>query len=284
MKLMSKALFLRFIILSVLVISTSACSLLQTEPTPATDPKKPLVKSEREKVLDEADRNFQAGNYDAALILYFRIARDPAEETDLIYDKSLVGLAHLYEKSDQSEKAILALDELLKRDTKAISKVSLQVALIKNHFRVTNYYQARQIKLEIDNGYKTQNTSLREIYEALYYQTDLYYDRHIFDELTFVGDLQKYFVYVIESDLLNESDKLTDLLILYYEKFLAQLDNQILSPDIKKRLAASLIDQLSKFDRYKMPDNDSQSNLTRFSNFAEAQKRKLVERMANAKF
>ncbi|MGZ3690814.1 MAG: hypothetical protein ACXVAX_04895, partial [Pseudobdellovibrio sp.] len=147
-----------------------------------------------------------------------------------------------------------------------------------------NYYQARQIRTELDNDYRTQSTNLHDIYQALYYQTDLYYDRHIFDELTFIGDLQKYFVYVIESDMASESDKLTDLLILYYQKFLTQLDNQILSADVKRKLAASLIDQLSKFDRYKMPGHDAENNLTRFSNFAEAQRRKLVERMANAKF
>lgn len=267
-------------------LMTSACSLLPTEKAAPTESEKVLeqIKNEREFLLKEGDRLYSEAQFDSALNFYFKIVRDPHDENDIVYDKALLGLARLYEKSDQSEKAILAYDELLKRNTPVLNKITLRLALMKNHFRVTNYYQARQVKQEIDREYKSQNISLQELYQTLYYHSYLQYDRHILDEAIFIGELQKYFVYVIESDLYEESEKLTDLLILYYENFLAQFDNSILSAEIKKKLAVLLLDQLGRFERYKMPQQDEQTQLSRFSKFAETNKLKLTERLANGKF
>jgi hypothetical protein len=159
------------------------------------------------------------------------------------------------------------------------------MAMIKNHYRVSNYYQAKTIKSDIDTDYKLQKFSLEDLFNALYYQTDLYYDRHILDEVLFIGDIQKYFVYVIESDLNPQSEKATDLLILDYKKFISRLDSSVLSPDIKKSLMISLINQLNKFERYKMEGEEgSLTNFNRFSNFANEAQRKLTERLASGKF
>lgn len=157
------------------------------------------------------------------------------------------------------------------------------MAIIKNHFRVANYYQARTIRAEIDADYKSRKIYLQDLFQALYYQTDLYLDHHLLDELLFIGEVQKFFVYVIESDLQPESDKATDLLILYYKKFIAQLDNSVLAPELKKNLLVSLINQLNRFDRYKVEGNAPPSNFNRFSNFANESQRKLTERLANGK-
>ena len=188
-------------------------------------------------------------------------------------------------KSDQSEKAILALVELLKADSTVISKISLQVSLMKNHYRVTNYYQAQKIKNDIDEGYKVQNLKNNELFIALFNQTHLYYDRHIFDELLFVGDIQKYFIYLMEDRAVETSDKAANLLRLYYEKFLSQIDKPVLSKENKKNLAVSLLDQLNRFDRYKQLDSsESENALWKFTQFAETHKRKLTERISNDNF
>lgn len=242
--------------------------------------------SERQLTYDKAKGLLNLGQFQEAEPIYFQITRYPPEGRDSVYDKSLLDLAFLYEKTDQSEKAILALDELSKRDTSVVDKASIKILLIKNHYRVTNYYQARLLRNELDGMYRTQEVSLQDIYAGLYYQTSLYYDRHIFDELLFLGDMQKYFVYVMESQSnAAEGEKLTELLMLYYERFNSQLNSGLLSKDLKKRLIISLIDQLNKFDRYKL--NDATKNikyLNRFSDFAEINEKRLTERLTNGNY
>lgn len=264
----------------------SSCAYLRENLKDAPPPETEMLPklSERELLFNSAEAEFRNGNDKEALPMYLHIARDPAEGADPIYEKSLLNMGRIYERTDQSEKAILAFEELLKTNSKIITKTSLRTAIIKNHFRVSNYYQAKTVRAEIDADYKSRKIYLQDIYQALYYQTDLYYDRHILDEVLFIGEMQKFFVYVIESDLKPESEKTTDLLILYYKKFVAQLDNSVLSPELKKNLIVSLINQLNKFEKYKMEGDTPLSNFNRFSNFANETQRILTERLANGKF
>ena len=283
---MSKLKITHYFIMSFLMLLSTSCQLVPADKAEPTEFEKTMeaIKTERVNTLEMADKLFAQKEYDTALNLYFKIIKAPHEDVDLVYDKALFGLIQLYEKSDQSEKAILALDELIKRDSTLINKINLQVLLIKNHFRVTNYFQAQQAKQELDLEYKTQNINLLQLFNALYYHTDLYYDRHLLDEALFIGEIQKYFIYVIESDHYEESVKLTELLIFYYEKLLQKLDSHILDPNIKKRLAIVLVDQLNRFDRYKLPTTDAQSQMDRFSKFAQSKKLMLTERIADGKF
>lgn len=271
----------------ILFFVLSSCSLWpMAEEKVEIKPVEKAPPSERQLTYDKARGLYNLGQFQEAEPIYFQITRYPPEGRDSVYDKSLLDLAFLYEKTDQSEKAILALDELSKRDTSVIDKASIKILLIKNHYRVTNYYQARLLRNELDGMYRTQEVSLQDIYSGLYYQTSLYYDRHIFDELLFLGDMQKYFVYVIESQSnAVEGEKLTELLMLYYERFNSQLNSGLLSKDLKKRLIISLIDQLNKFDRYKL--NDATKNikhLNRFSDFAEINEKRLTERLTNGNY
>lgn len=264
----------------------TSCAYLQEnlkDQKPAAKEVKPQV-TERELMFNSAEAEVKNGSDKTALPMFLHIVRDPAEGADPIYEKSLLNLGRIYERTDQSEKAILAFEELLKTNSKVITKTALRIAIIKNHFRVSNYYQAKMVRTEIDADYKMRKIMLQDLFGALYYQTDLYYDRHILNEVLFVGEIQKYFVYVIESDLNPESEKTTDLLILYYKKFVAQLENSVLSSEIKKNLVISLINQLNKFDRYKVEGEAALSNFNRFSNYANETQRKLTERLANGKF
>ncbi|MBY0452402.1 MAG: hypothetical protein K2P92_05145 [Bdellovibrionaceae bacterium] len=263
----------------------SACSLLAVDEEPVKEAEvqasKPVL-TEREQDFNQAEEYEKIKKYDDALSIYFKITRDTFQERDLIYDRSLLGIARIYEMTDQSEKAILALNELQKVKSAVISSPALQIALMKNHYRVTNYYQAQKIKTELDNDYKLQSISAQALFEALFNQTQPYFDRHIFDELLFIGDVQKYFIFVMETGNSDQPEMMSSLLELYYEKFLAQLDNSLLNDDIKKKLIISLMDQLTKFDRYKQLDNSTTpSPLNKFSKFAADKKRLLTERLTN---
>lgn len=271
----------------ILLFILSSCSLWpMANEKVEINPVEKAPPSERQLVYDKAKGLLTLGQFQEAEPLYFQITRYPPDGKNSVYDKSLLDLAFLFEKTDQSEKAILALDELSKRDTSVIDKASIKILLIKNHYRVTNYYQARTLRAELDDMYRAQEISLKDIYSALYYQTTLYYDRHIFDELLFLGDMQKYFVYVMENQTSSaEGEKLTELLMLYYERFDSQLNNGMLSKDLKKRLIISLIDQLNKFDRYKLNDvTKNIKHLNRFSDFAEVTEKRLTERLTNGNY
>jgi tetratricopeptide (TPR) repeat protein len=251
-----------------------------TKPTTAQ-----IIKRDRSILFENAEIYYLDKNYDEALRVYLKITREAHDTKDELYDKSLLRLAEIYEVTDQSEKAILALEELNKRNSGMLSTAALSVLLMKNHYRVTNYHQARILRFQLDQLYKSQEVSLQDIYSALYYQTTLYYDRHVLDELLFIGDMQKYFVFVMESSNLVEAEKLTDLLILYYERFLEQLNKSVLSREFKRRLIISLLDQLGKFDKYKLADGSAASKyLIRFSQFAEQHRLTLTERLTNGQY
>lgn len=275
----------KFALFSSFAFCISACSLLTVDEEPAPEIQvqapKPVL-TEREQDFNQAEEFERLKKYDDALSIYFKITRDTFQERDLIYDRALLGIARIYEMTDQSEKAILALNELQKVKSGVISSPALQIALMKNHYRVTNYYQAQKIKADLDNEYKLQNLSTQALFEALFNQTQPYFDRHIFDELLFIGDVQKYFIFVMESGRSDQPEMMSNLLQLYYEKFLAQLDNHLLNEDVKKKLIISLMDQLTKFERYTQLDNSTTpSPLNKFSKFAADKKRLLTERLTH---
>lgn len=276
----------KFALFSAFAFCICACSLLSIDEesekeTPVAAPKV-VVLTEREQNFALAEESEKQLKQDEALFLYFKITRDTTQDHDLIFQRSLLGMARIYEMTDQSEKAILALNELQKDGTSVMTKPALQISLMKNHYRVTNYYQAQKIKADLDNDYKVQSLSTQELFEALFNQTQPYFDRHIFDELLFIGDVQKYFIFVMESGAVDQPEMMSNLLQLYYEKFLAQLDNNLLNAELKKKLIISLMDQFTKFDRYKQLDTTATpSSLNKFSKFAADKKRLLTERLTN---
>ena len=258
----------------------AGCSGLKTK----SEIEEKKAPDEREILYERAQQAARDGDLKLWESLYFKITRDPGGSVDPIYDNSLWALAVQYEKADQSEKALLALDELGKRNTSVISKTQIRFAQIKNHYRVTNYYQARDVRADIDSDYKSQLISRNDLFEALYYTTALYYDRHILDELVFLGEIQKYFFYIMESNTAPENEKLTELLIFYYEGFLSALDNRHLSQEVKRQLVVSLLDQLRKFDRYKIAGvKKNPLTIGRFSEYSDNQQKKLTEWLTNDK-
>ena len=149
---------------------------------------------------------------------------------------------------------------------------------MKNNFRVANLYQANIIKKEIDEAYRSEALDAEELFEILIDSTDLSYDHHMLEELLFLGTIQKYFVFVMESQLAPENEQLTDHLIKSYEHFFSLLKRSNLSADFKKKLSISLVDQLRKFDRYKIDsDGTNAETLLRFSNYSEPKQKILIE-------
>ena len=149
---------------------------------------------------------------------------------------------------------------------------------MKNNIRVTNFYQANIIKKEIDEAYRTEALDLEEVFEILIDSTELSYNHHMLEELLFLGEVQKYFVFVMESQLSPENENLTDHLIKSYEHFFSLLKRSNVSSEYKKKLSISLLDQLRKFDRYKIDSEDTNTEtLLRFLNYSEPKQKTLIE-------
>lgn len=234
--------------------------------------------TEREQMFARAEAHYKNNDVEAAKKLYFRLSRNVSGNFDAIYDQSLWRLVKIYEKNDESEKALLTLDELASRKSSSISKNKIRFAQIKNNFRVTNFYQAHEIKKEIDESFRNENLSLAEIYEILMDTTDLSYDHRMLEELMYLGEVQKYFVFVMESRMYPENEQLTGHLIKCYDHFFSLLRRTSLSADFKKKLSISLLDQLRKFDQFKIDTNDANpETLIRFLRYSEAKQKILIE-------
>jgi hypothetical protein len=250
----------------------TACSFFQEKDVTAKEP------SEREKQFNTAEKYFFSNNDEAAKPLYFKITRNTDSTFDTIYDKSLWRLVRIYEKADEPDKALLILDELDKKGTRSIPKIKIQFSQIKNHFVVTNSYQAESIRKKLDQQYRDQSLSQYELYEGLIDSTELAYSKHILEELKFLGEIQKFFIFVMESNMSPENERLTERLIQNYDKFFAALNNAQASSEFKKELSISLLDQLRKFDQYKIDDSNSNpKTMLRFTKYSEKQQKKLIE-------
>lgn len=241
--------------------------------------------TEREKQLMQAQELDQAGQTEQAFNLYAKITRDSDRDYDPVYDQSLWRMSQIYEQQDESEKAILALDELSKRPALSLPLLKIKFALLKNHERVSNYFEADAITKQIDEAYRTGALSLGLMAQYLTETSSLNYDHHIRDELSYVGKVQKYYLFVMESDLSPENSRLTDLLIKDYDGFFASLQKDTVSIDFKKQLAIALLDQLRHFDQYKLIDPDSNpQTLRKFAAYSEAKQKYLIDLLAKESF
>lgn len=233
--------------------------------------------SERRQTFENAEELFAAQKYDAALPLYIRLSQSSGNRFDPINDESLWRLVQIYEKNDESEKALLALDELSQKSF-AIPQEKILLAQIKSFTKTDNRVQAQELLSKFDRSYRQNYLSTSELYDYLEESLDLNYDRKAVEETLFLGDVQKYFVFIMESSAAPENEKATELLIQTYNRFFNLLSTGLLSTEFKRQLSITLLDQLHLFDRYKL-DGLSQNPKTikKFSEYSEKQKQFLTE-------
>ncbi|AGH94403.1 tetratricopeptide repeat protein [Pseudobdellovibrio exovorus] len=235
------------------------------------------VSSERRQTFENAEALFAAQNYETALPLYIRLSQSAGNRFDPINDESLWRLVQIYEKNDESEKALLALDELSQKSF-SIAQEKILLAQIKNFTKTGNRAQAQESLAKFDRLYRQNYLSTSELYDYLEESLDLNYDRKAIEEAVFLGDIQKYFVFIMEGSSSPENEKATELLIQTYNRFFHLLKTGLLSAEFKHQLSIALLDQLRLFDRYKL-DGLSQNPKTilKFSEYSNKQKQFLTE-------
>lgn len=248
------------------------CSYFET-----TQPEsRPLT--EREVMFEQAEEFFADGEFDKARPLYSKLTRNSENQLDPLYDKALWKLSKIYEKTSESDKALLALEELYQKDSFLYPKLKIRFAQMKNHFVSENTVQAIEIKKEIDFAYKNRQFNLYDLYEFLLETSELNYRHHLSQEIQYLGEVQKYYIFIIESNLSPANENITELLIDHYEKIIAAVEKKSLSKAETKKATILLLDQLAKVNQYKLDDYIvNKRTMGAFIKFSQIQHKKLTE-------
>ena len=234
--------------------------------------------TQREYAYEKGKALFDAQEYEYALPFFLKISKQPASLKDSLYEKSLYNLSVIFEKMGSPEKALLTLQELKKTNQATISLFRIQLAEMKNNFRVSNDFKAIEVRKQIDESQPLVRYSIDSIYDDLVETTILNYDRLILEELDFIAEIQKYFVYVMESNAAPSNAKATDLLISICDKAYTLLDQETLKPEFRRKIAESLLDLLRRFDRYKIDDlNINLKTISKFSIYSEKKQKQITD-------
>ena len=224
--------------------------------------------TEREVVFQKGLALFENDKFVESAGFFLKVTQTNLGPDDEVYNASLWKLAAIYEKMGEYEKAVLALLELEKRRPLSTPLFRIQLALEKNYIRLENKDLAFKIGQEVDKSNPAQQYSLQDIYVALEENSNFNYDHLIIEELQFLGQIQKYFIYVMESPEAPLNQKATELLIHIYDGFFAKFNSPSASYQFKRSLSIELLEQLRKFDFYKLSSiNINPYTISKFSNY-----------------
>ena len=206
----------------------------------------------REMTFQKGLLLFNISKYAEAAPFFLKISQNALSPSDEIYNSSLWNLTVIYEKFGDYDKAVLALHELEERQPSAISLFKIQLSLMKNYTRLNNRKITSEIKSKIDASLPVNRYSLSEIYFSVAENTGFNFDLQMLQELQFLGEIQKYFVFVMESKDISVNARATELLIYLYDTFLKAIEKDSYNNEFRRAIAIELLSQLRKFDHYKL--------------------------------
>jgi tetratricopeptide (TPR) repeat protein len=222
--------------------------------------------TEREVTFQKGLALFNISKYIESAGFFMKVTQNPLSDSDEIYHTSLWCLSIIYEKHGDFDKAILALQELKVRKPSTISLFKIQLSLMKNYIRVGNNKMASEIRKQIDTSFPLDRYGINEIYFSIAENVNFNYDLSMLEELQFLGEVQKYFIYVMESKEPVLNEKSTELLITLYDGFFKAIEKDSFNNDFKKSLVIELLEQMRRFDRYKLDDlNLNPKTISKFS-------------------
>ena len=239
-----------------------------------------VVLNEREVIFEKANVLLQAEQYAKAEPLFLSLTAEPAAKLDPIYDLSLWNISLIYDKFALPEKAILALDLLRERKSTYILEFTVNAALMKNYFLVGNKLVALKYKKLLDDENPKTSISADILYSNLRQTLNLNYDQLVLQELDYIGEIQKYLLFVMEQNESSTNQQATENLISIYQQSYARTEKDSLKNDFKKEILISLLDKLRKFNLYKLNDlNINLKTVSKFSIFAEKLEKQITDRL-----
>lgn len=263
---------------SISLIGSSVLFLVSCQTLSRSDSNEPVRLTEREVVFQKGLALYENNKFSESAPFFLKVTQSSLGPNDEVYDMSLWKLAGIYEKFGDFEKAVLSLLELEKRRPLAIPLFRIQLALAKNYIRLENKTLALKIEQEIDQSQPARTHSLSEIYVALEENSNFNYDHLIIEELQFLGEVQKYFLFIMESHETPLNQKATDLLIHIYDGFFNRFSQNTMSYLFKRSLSIELLEQLRKFDTYKLNTmNINPYTVSKFSNYSDEKQKFLTD-------
>lgn len=241
--------------------------------------------SPREVTYQKGLLLFNVSKYAEAAAFFLKISQNPNDPYDEIYNSSLWNLSLIYEKFGDFDKSVFALQELEKRRPSSISLFKIRLALMKNYIRLGNKKVALEIRKQIDSSLPVSHYSLSDIYFSAAENTSFNFDLQMLQELQFLGEIQKYFVFVMESKDVSVNARATDLLMGLYDVFFKAFEKDSFNYEFKKSLAIELLEQLRRFNHYKLDDlNLNMKTMARFSAYSNKKQKYLTDWLHNDQF
>jgi len=268
----------KFVFLVLAVSAFSNCASVETKHTSTTsaDTKAPRPLTERELLYEKGNALLLAQEYSKAEDLFLSLTGTRMAKPDAPYDLSLWNLSVINEKQGHPEKAILILRQLL--DSQHLSTFAVKAALMKNYFRVDNKAEALKYKKLLDAENPKMTVAAPALYSDLIETLDLNYDHLLLQELDYVGEIQKYLIYVMEQNDSNKNERATDTLIAVYDRAASVLNRDTATPEFKKKVAISLLNNLHRFDLLKLNDlNLNFKTIAKFSNYSEKKQKQITD-------
>lgn len=267
---------LRLVLLIYSSLVLGSCSLMpsKNEPTRLTL---------REENYEKGAALLKIYKYKEASLFFTKVIENPPELNDSTYDLSLWNMAIIHEKYGQPDQALLALNELALRSSTAVSQFKIQLAQMKNYFRVANPNQARLIRLHLDEQKLFIKYDPQDLFEDINEVVTLNYDYSILDELDFIGEIQKYFLYVMEESNEVTSQKALHTLIGLMDSFIISMQKDYFNTEIKQKIAIRLLDQFQNFDNLKMDSFSKKSAVAEYTTYSAKKQKYLIDWLYNDK-
>jgi len=221
-----------------------------------------------------------ANQYAKAEPFFLSLTAEPEEKSDAIYDLSLWNSSLIYEKLGYPEKSILALQLLLDRNTTHVMHFKIKASLIKNYFRVENKLAAMKYKKMLDEENPKTKYDSETLYLSLLQTLNLNFDHLILEELEYIGEIQKYLLFVMEQNQSKMNQHATELLISLYERAYEITLKDSVAASFKEKIMISILDKLRQFDLYKMGDtNINLKTVAKMTLFSQKLEKKITERL-----
>ncbi len=251
----------------------SGCAFFASEP----ETKPPTA---RELLYDKGRLLLLSSQYKKAEPPFLSLVAEPESNSDFIYDNSLWSLSLVYEKLDSPEKAILALNQLLGRRSKHVTRFKIIASLMKNYFRVGNSDEAKKYKKMLDVENPKSNIDAEKLYLELQQTLNLNLDHSLLEELEYLGEIQKYLLFVMEQNQSKSNVRATDLLISVYQRTYDLTTKDVMNKKFKEKVLIALFDNINRFNLYKMNDlNVNMQTVAKFSSFSEKLQKQITERL-----
>ncbi|MBC7464545.1 MAG: hypothetical protein H7256_01010 [Bdellovibrio sp.] len=261
---------LNFAVLVAVTLIISSCVIVPRSP----EGPRPLT--EREVLYEKGNALLMAHEYAKAEVLFLSLTGQHMQKPDAPYDMSLWNLSTIYDKNGFAERSILILLPLL--DSEYVSQFKIKAALMKNYFLLGNSTEALKYKKMLDAENPKMTVAANALYYDLVETLDLNYDHLLLEELQYVGEIQKYLIFVMEQNESKKNEKVTELLTSIYDAAYAMLAKDSVNPEFKKKIAISLLNNLRRFELLKLNDlNINQKTVSKFTLYADKKQKQITD-------